>query len=503
MLDPPPRAAPWPDARPLAALASGVLLALAFPPFGVWWLAWVALAPFVWSLSSAGPRQAAARGYLLGLPFMAGVGYFTTSFGGDVLWMRLLPWVLFTLIEAVFFIPVGMLAAAVLRRGPWAAVLGVPAVWTLGEWLRGAGAMGFPFGTLASAVSGQPAVIQSARFGGAWLVSFLVAMASVGLALVLRGGGARRIGFAGLGACVATVLWGVVRLSNIAARPLETAPTATVVLAQGATRRDWGDPYALDDYAALARATEATAQHAQAKVDLVVWSESSLPGMLLQEPDIKKTAARVARSLDAPLLTGTIGYTADHRPANLAVLLGAGGAVAGAYQKRRLVPFGEWVPLRGVLPLLSAFGVGDEDEVPGDRWNVLSDGPLKLGVPICFESAIPGISRAFVRNGANLLVVITNDGWFGRSGMAAQHASISPLRAVETGRWLVRCGTTGISGFISPAGVWQSRLPLGAAGGLIGTVGLRSDTTPYVRFGDWILVVAALVVAGILIRRPA
>jgi apolipoprotein N-acyltransferase len=146
--------------------------------------------------------------------------------------------------------------------------------------------------------------------------------------------------------------------------------------------------------------------------------------------------------------------------------------------------------------------VVDEDEVPGSRWNVLTDGPLKLGVPICFESAIPGISRAFARNGANLLVVITNDGWFGRSGMARQHASMSPLRAVETGRWVVRCGTTGISGFISPAGVWQSRLPLGVAGALIGTVGLRTDTTPYVRFGDWFLVVSAFLVLGAVLRRP-
>jgi apolipoprotein N-acyltransferase len=274
-----------------------------------------------------------------------------------------------------------------------------------------------------------------------------------------------------------------------------------VVLAQGSVRRDWDDPYAIDDYRALARTTEETARHAEARVDLVVWSESSVPGMLLQQPPLMDVAARVARALDAPLLTGTIGLTPDRRPANLAVLLSPDGGEAGTYQKRRLVPFGEWVPFRNVLPLLGAFGVVEQDEVPGNAWTVLSDGPLKLGVPICFESAVPGISRAFARGGANLLVVITNDSWFGDTGMAEQHAALSPLRAVETGRWVVRCGLTGISGFVDPAGQWRSRLPPNTPGGLIGTVGLRTDTTPYVRFGDWFLWLCAALVAAPFVRR--
>lgn len=490
MLDPAGPHAPW---RAAAAFLSGALLALAFPPFGLWWLAWVALVPLIVALDGASVRRAALCGYLLGVPYMAGIGYFTTAFGGDVLWMRLLPWLLFTAIESLFFVPVALLMRALLRRGVFGLLLGVPAVWTLGEWLRGAGPLGFPFGTFAQAMAAQPAVIQPARLGGAWLVTFLVALVSAAAYAVW--GGHRRAGHAALAACLIVVITGIGRLQFAANHPLETAPTATVVLAQGSERRDWGEPDAVSDYHALAEATAAAARHAEAKADLAVWSESAVPGPLLEDPTLRAIAARTAGRLDAPLLTGAIGRLPDGRPANLAVLLRPDGSVAGTYQKRRLVPFGEWVPLRHVLPLLSQFGVVEEDEVPGTAWNVLTAGRLKLGVPICFESAVPGISRAFVRNGANLLVVITNDGWFGRTGMAEQHAAMSPLRAVETGRWLVRCGTTGISGFISPNGVWTSRLPLNTAGALLGDVALRTDTTPYVRYGDWFLWLCAVLSA--------
>lgn len=498
MLDPAGPDAPW---RIPAALFSGALLALAFPPFGLWWLAWVALVPFIRAVDGASVRRAALCGCLLGLPFMAGVGYFATSFGGDILWMRLLPWALFALIEAVFFIPVALLARALLQRGTPGLLLGVPAVWVLGEWLRGAGPLGFPFGSLAQAMGGQPAVIQPAWLGGAWLVSFLVALASTGVYAVWRGH--RRAGHGALAVCVVVVLIGIVRLQNAATRPLETAPTATVVLAQGRERRDWGDPEAISDFHRLAGDTAAAVRRADTKADLAVWSESSVPGLLLEDPRLKAVAERTAARLSAPLLTGTIGRAPDGRPANLAVLLSPDGRVAGTYQKRHLVPFGEWVPLRHVLPLLSSFGVVDEDEAPGDSWNVLSSGPLRLGVPICFESAVPGISRAFVRNGANLLVVITNDGWFGDTGMAEQHADMSPLRAVETGRWMVRCGTTGISGFVSPNGTWVARLPRNEAGALLDTVGLRTGRTPYVRFGNWFLWLCAVAVCAALVRRSA
>lgn len=490
--------APW---RMAAALLSGALLALAFPPFGLWWLAWVAIIPFLRALDGASCRRAALCGYLLGVPYMAGVGYFTTAFGGDVFWMRALPWVLFTAIESVFFIPVALLIRALLRRGMFAALLGIPAVWVLGEWLRGAGPLGFPFGTLAQAMAAQPAIIQPARLGGAWLVSFVVALAGSGAYSISRG--YRRAGYGAVACCLVIVIVGIGRLQNAATRPLETAPTATIALAQGSRRMDWGDPDAIPAYHELAENTASAVRHAETKADLVVWSESAVPGLLLEDPALKLVAARTAARLDAPLLTGTIGRLPDGRPANLAVLLRPDGQVAGTYQKRHLVPFGEWVPLRHVLPLLSNFGVVEQDEAPGASWNVLSTGRMRLGVPICFESAEPGIARAFVRNGANLLVVITNDGWFGDTGMAKQHAAMSPLRAVETDRWVVRCGTSGISGFISPRGVWTSRIPLNTAGALVGAVGLRTSTTPYVRFGDWVLWACAAFVAGSLLLRAA
>jgi apolipoprotein N-acyltransferase len=215
MIDPTPSAPPSGDgssgARWLAAAVAGLVLAASFPPFGWGICAWFALVPLLWALADARPGAAAGRGYLCGLLFMAGVGYFTTSFGGEVFWMRVLPWVLFTAIEALYFIPIALALSAILQRGQtWAVLLGVPAVWAVGEWARGAGSLGFPFGMLGYALHDESGVIQAAALGGVYLVSALAAMVSTGLYLLLFGGFAvRRPVLLSLSAVVIVVLWGL------------------------------------------------------------------------------------------------------------------------------------------------------------------------------------------------------------------------------------------------------------------------------------------------------
>lgn len=495
--DAPPSAA----VRWLAAGVSGLMLAAAFPPFDYGFVAWAALLPLLWGLSYAEPRAAAGRGWLAGFVFMAGVGYFTTSFGGEALWMRLLPWGLFAAIEALWFIPVGVALAAVLRRGnPWLTLLGAPSVWVVGEWARGAGALGFPFGMLGYALHNQPPIIQAAALGGVHMVSAFAVLAAVAAYLLLFGGRKGRwAAFAAAALPILGFFTGMAALTGDEERSHLAEGRADVAVAQGSIHARWGDPDGQTAFDALARETLNAAARAQTDLSLIVWPESAVPGLLLEEPDLLERAARVARAADAPLLVGTIGLASDGRPSNLAVLLGPDGRARAAYQKRRLVPFGEWVPLRRYLPLLDAFGVSEEDQAPGDEWTILPVGDLRIGAPICFESAHPGIARAFVRRGANLLVVITNDAWFFHTGMAEQHAAVAPLRAVETGRWVVRCGLTGISGFITPRGEWTARLPLDTAGAMVGTVELENSLTPFVRYGDWFPAACSILAAFALL----
>jgi apolipoprotein N-acyltransferase len=501
MIDPRP-ALPPRAPRIAAALLSGALLAACFPPFGLSALAWVCLAPLLWALDGASPRQAAGRAWLAGLIAMGGVGWFTTSFGGNVLWMRLLPWALFSAIEALFFIPVGLALAAILRGGrPASILLGAPAAWVLGEWLRGAGAFGFPFGMLANALSGNIAVLQLASLGGWMAVSYAAALIATAVFLALT----RRGAFMGTAmpaalALLAAITWGAWR-AETPRRTDALSPGLRVVVAQGNTNVPWEAPGREEEFRRLSADTVRCAREG-GKTDLIVWSESTLPGSV-SEPRIRRAVAAAARAAGAPILTGSIVFAPDGAPMNVAVLALPDGRIAGQYQKRRLVPFGEWVPLRRVLPLLNSFGVVERDEVPGSEWTVLRDGPMALGVPICFESASSEASRAFALAGANLIAVITNDGWFGRTGMAEQHAAAAPLRAVETGRWVARCGHTGISGFVGPDGRWTGRLPLNRPGVLAGRVTLRSGTTPFVRYGDWFLFLCVGLLIGAVAFRPA
>ncbi|HEY3411597.1 MAG TPA: apolipoprotein N-acyltransferase [Armatimonadota bacterium] len=468
---------------------SGLLLAACFPPFGWDTLVWFALIPLLWSLSGATPKQAVGRGYLMGLAFMGGVGLFTTSFGEGVIWMAVLPWALFTAIEALWFIPIAVALAAVLRRSRVAILAGVPAIWAVAEWARGSGTYGFPFGGLSTPAVATP-VAQWASIGGCYMVSAMVAFAGTALFLLVRGDRAgRRAGIAGLiVVLLATGIgYGMSEWARAGAADSDHQ-FGTVLCVQGDSNDAWSSAGGYRAFEAMRAAT----LKAGGGAGLIVWSESSAPGAILADPALLQRATDVPARLDAPLLTGAIGYGASGAPFNAAVLFGPDRSVAGIYRKRQLVPFGEFVPLRHVLPFLGDFGVVERDEEPGMKYEVLSAGDLRLGVPICFESASPKAARAFVREGANLLVVITNDAWFGRTGMAVQHLEAARLRAIETRRWVVRCGHTGISALISPSGEVQESLPLGQAGTLSGTVGLRNDRTPYVRFGDWFVALCAL-----------
>lgn len=478
--------------RATAALLSGLLLTACFPPFGLATIVWFAIIPLLWSLSEATPKQAAGRGYLMGLAFMGGVGLFTTSFGNGVLWMAILPWALFTAIEALWFIPIAVALAAVLRRSSVAILAGVPAVWTLGEWARGSGTYGFPFGGLSTPAIATP-VAQLASIGGCYMVSAVAALASTALFLLVRGDrGARRAGIAGLIVVLLAAGLGCGMGEWVRAGAADSDnPPRTVLCVQGDSNDAWGSAEGYRAFQAMRERTLTAVTAANA--NLVVWSESSAPGAILADQTLFQQTTDVPARLKAPLLTGSIGFGPNGAPFNAAVLFRPDRSVAGIYRKRQLVPFGEFVPLRHVLPFLSDFGVVERDEEPGTKYEILTDGDLRLGVPICFESASPTAARAFAREGANLLVIITNDAWFGRTGMGLHHLAAARLRAIETRRWVVRCGHTGISALISPSGEIKQRLGLGRAGTLSGEVQLLDERTLYVRFGDWFVALCAVV----------
>lgn len=180
--------------------------------------------------------------------------------------------------------------------------------------------------------------------------------------------------------------------------------------------------------------------------------------------------------------------------------MNAQGNVTGSYQKRQLVPFGEFVPGKERFPFLEALHVTRSDMKPGaDTQPLLNGGPGigKVGATICFESSYPRFLREQVARGAGLLVVSTDDAWFGRTAAARQHSAIAAVRAAETDRYLVRSAATGVSQVVDPTGQVLAEADLFMPAVVWAPVESRATVTPYVRWGDWFVGFCALLLAGV------
>jgi len=237
-------------------------------------------------------------------------------------------------------------------------------------------------------------------------------------------------------------------------------------------------------------------------VDLIALPENVRP-WLLDEREHLALFQDAAIEVGASVLVGTAEFRAG-KIYNTVLVLSPGGEVMGTYAKTRLVPFGEYVPGRG---LWEKIGLGPLiapllpfDQTPGEEVRPVGN----LGIMICFESTFPGVSRALARAGAEVLLVPTNDAWFGRTRLLWEHYALGALRAAETGRTLVQIGQTGVSGAWGPDGREIERLPPWTRGTAVLEVPLRTGSTPYVRAGDGPVLGLAgiLLVLGLRTKRP-
>jgi apolipoprotein N-acyltransferase len=224
-----------------------------------------------------------------------------------------------------------------------------------------------------------------------------------------------------------------------------------------------------------------------AGVDLVVWPESAAP-FFFQEPGLPSDRIiALAREIHAPLIFGSPAFDDNalrRRYFNSAFLVSSSGEVLGRSDKIHLVPFGEYVPLAKMLPFVHKLVEGVGDFSSGDSIATLDIGKGKVGVLVCFEGIFPELSRGYVSAGAQLLINITNDGWYGRSSAPYQHLSMSVFRAVENGVPLVRAANTGISAIIDGKGHVSHATPLFKEDYAVGEVTLGKGGTIYTRIGD-------------------
>lgn len=495
----------------LAALA-GVLLVFSFPKFGHWAAGWIALAPLLLGLTEVGVRRAARLGYLTGTISGVGLLYWTalvvTQFGGLSLPVAALIMLLLCLAVALFpALFAALVASWTAAVGPRALLL-APLAWVATEVLRAYTFFRFPWCLLGYSQADNLPYIQVARFGAVYAVSFLLALSAsvLAYAAVERDVRFRRAALLALAAALGLVMLdGVNRLGQA---PAESG-RLRVGLVQASIPQDekWDPERGLEN---VERHVELTIEAARAGARLVVWPESALPWDFDRTPEIAGRLRRVVKEQRVDLLFGNDDNSADSKQTWVgAKLLTAEGALTFRYHKIRLVPFGEYVPLRPLLTLggrVAAKLVRQvSDFTPGDSFATAAVDGGRLSASICYEAIFPDLLREFVARGSELLVNVTNDGWYGTTSAPFQHFAMARFRAVENGRYLVRAANTGITGVLDARGRVLESTALFDRTVIVRDVPLIREETFYARRGDvfaWACLGATVsFTAFVLVRR--
>lgn len=487
-----------------------MLFALAMPKPALAPLGWVALAPLCVAIArtAARPDPSGRRPFVLGL--ITGLVMFagTVSWTSDVLAIfgglnAALAWALAGLLIAYLAIyPAlfGLALSTAVRRGGVPALALAPVVWIATEWLRGTLFTGFPWVLLGYSQTDTLAPLQVASVVGILGLSGLVACGSAALAIVsLPAGRSTRRGRLAVVALLAVIgagwVWGQARLGREA---LLQGPVARVGLVQGNVPQGqkW-DPAYRDDI--LQRYLRLTREVAATGVDFVVWPESSTPFVFGRDalPTEIMRAALVRTGV--PVVFGSDEVVGAKEFYNAAFVIDAGGEIRGSYRKMQLVPFGEYIPVRTLLFFAQPLVEGFSDFSAGQRLTLLPVGAHRLSVAVCYEAVFPWLSREAVRQGSQLLTTITNDAWYGTSAAPYQHFQQARVRAVETGRYLVRAANTGISAVVDPYGRVQVQSPLFETSTYVGQVRWLDGVTPYVRLGDSLAWACMLVTTWLLL----
>jgi apolipoprotein N-acyltransferase len=491
------------------AVASGVLLALARPPFDLGPLAFIALVPLFVAWRDSRPRGRAALAFIAGVVYHGILVSWTWYFGA----VAIVPLVAalagyWALVGA----SVGWFASRDMRA-PWLTA----SLWVLADAMVARFPLqGFSWGEAAYALHDLPVARDVASVGGIALVTFAI-VATNGLladavphvrdladwAPAARRRAQQALTRAGAGLCAIVLVTGVI----VVGRPQPTpAGTLRVAVLQGNDKnRDLTQ--AEEDARYLPKSHFALAQGVEDPIDLIVFPESSMDEDPRTDSVLGVPLRRLAVKHHAWVLANAVADAPDGRALNLNVLYGPDGTVEGTYAKRHLVPYGERVPLRKFLESkIGALRRIPRDFAPGHKPGLFPIAGFDVATVICFESAFGYQIRPLVRDGAEVIIVSTNNRSYRRSANSAQHVAIGQMRAAETGRPVVQAAISGISAFIDASGRVHGRTRLFERTRLEQQVTAMRGTTLYVRFGEWVVwasggVVLACIVADVVRRR--
>ena len=476
------------------AILSGLLLTASFPPAKLSFLAWIALVPLLVSLHGKTPRNAFKLGFIAGFFHIITLLYWIVvvlgQYGNLSLPVSLLALLLLSLFLGLYPGLFSCLACRLNHGLFYPFFLG--AFWVTMEYARAHLITGFPWCLLGYSQYEQLAVIQIANLFGVYAVSFLIVLLN-GLIFqsFFRNKGIKHPclkwewGFVVLLAA-GTLTYGFHQLAQKKAQN-DTAPhiNAAVVQANIDQSVKWKPAYQLQTlktYFKLSRSV------GHSKPELVVWPETALPLFYQDAPLFSLKMRDLSTELGALLIFGSPAYERDNGKIsyyNRAYMVIPGTPVPQYYDKRHLVPFGEYVPLKKYLPFINHLVQAAGNFAQGDRQSPLRERDRSMGVLICFEAIFPELARDLSREGANLLVNITNDAWFGTTSAPYQHLSMAVFRSVETGIPMIRAANTGFSAFIGTDGKILSKTHLFVEAVLDQSIPVSpSKPTLYTRSGD-------------------
>jgi apolipoprotein N-acyltransferase len=498
----------------VATVLSGLLLTISFPDFDLWWLAWIALVPFFIAVFQE--RLSKFRTFLLGWIFG------TVFIYGTCWWLTYAPihyaglpatlayFIMFFVAAGIgiFFALFSLALGLLYGRYGARAVLAAPVLWVGMEFLRYL-LTGNVWNALGYSQAFQPVLIQPAKYGSFFLVGFFIVAFNAALVFLLLERKRRSLT---VFAAVMIMVTGLLLLSqpakkieanSLVASGLEEKPAALIIAVQpnvpmsGLNETEWQklrEKQAEMGEQALGRAPQ------QANLPrIIILPESPMNYMYERDSEFREFLHGYTRKTNSAVLFNSAEPSREtEQYYNSAVMVNERGAKVAQYNKIHLMPFGEYVPMSGVLsrfipPMVGSFAFGTET-------NLLPFGEAKGGIMICFESHFPSLSRQFVLNGADVLVEMTNDGYLGPTPVLKQHLASAIYRAVETNRPLLRVTNVGISGYIQPDGKMIDATGSYVADTRFWTVA-KSDgsQTFYVKYGDWFAILCTILSVALVV----
>jgi apolipoprotein N-acyltransferase len=512
------------------ACVSGVLQVLIFPRPALYILSWVALAPLIYAILKCREQDAslvledggeffapatAWQGFLLG--YVSGVIWYLGSnpwiyyvmhvYGGIGAAMSILLLLMYSTYLALYHGLFGLLLALIAaRRNGFSlrALVFTPFVWVAVELAR-TYVTGFPWDLLGTTQIDNIPLSRVATFTGVYGISFEIVLVNTALAAAFLVPRERRnLLLAAAGAAAVALHAG--KLVHAPPAPADRGVTLVQADVPILESGEWPLDYLTQTLDSLQALSVRPEQSAPDQTGLILWPESPAP-FFATDLHVRITLANVARATDSYIIAGTLGIEHAGDPLrppdifNSASVIAPNGAWTGHYDKIHLVPFGEYVPFEKLFSFASGLTRQIGTFARGKSRMPLQLGDAKVGTFICYEAVFPDEVRQFARNGAELFVNVSNDGWYGEGGAPWQHLNMARMRAVENDRWLLRDTNNGITAVIDPLGRVVAEAPRKQRTQLQAAYSLVDSTTFYTRHGDWFpLLCAIITLLGLLLR---